>query len=276
VISVVFGVLAALIWGGGTLALREAARSVPAHAFALWFSLYSVILLVPLAAIAATHGVPAAVVLATSALAGVAQATGTLVYGRALATTDVVVIGPLVALEGAFATIYAVLAGHPLGLEVAAGLILVTVGGAAVGIPRRAATRTGGAGLAVVAAAMYGLVLWAVGSDEANTAITLVTLNGVATVALGSAARTMPAPRALALRSHTMLAIGAGTNVAGYFAYAAGARGGSLPVTAVLGAQFAIVAAAGGYVLHGERLSRRQLAGVALLLVGVSTLAAWG
>jgi multidrug transporter EmrE-like cation transporter len=42
----------------------------------------------------------------------------------------------------------------------------------------------------------------------------------------------------------------------------------------VLASQFAAIAALGGYVLFGERLTRLQLVGVVLILVGVATLTA--
>jgi drug/metabolite transporter (DMT)-like permease len=276
VTSVAFGVVAALVWGGGTLALRSAARAVPAQAFSLWFNAYNAALLLPLVVVAVAHGAPTWSALAVAAGAGVAQAAATIAYGRALAIADVVVVGPLVALEGAFAAVLAIVAGRAIDLRVASGLVLVTLGGIVIGMPKAAAARTAGAGLAVVAAAFFGVVLWLVGSDDAGTIVMLMTMNTVAAVLLGATSRTRPSPRALPVRAHAMLALGAALNLAGLFAYAAGAHGGSLPVTAVLAAQFAIVAVAGGYVLHGERLAARQLGGALVLLAGVSALAVWG
>jgi drug/metabolite transporter (DMT)-like permease len=48
----------------------------------------------------------------------------------------------------------------------------------------------------------------------------------------------------------------------------------SIPITAVLGSQFAAIAAVAAFLLFGERLSRTQIAGVVLIVVGVSALAA--
>jgi drug/metabolite transporter (DMT)-like permease len=50
----------------------------------------------------------------------------------------------------------------------------------------------------------------------------------------------------------------------------------SIAVVAVLGSQFAAIAAVLAYVLFGERLSRVQTVGVVLIVVGVSLLAASG
>ena len=48
----------------------------------------------------------------------------------------------------------------------------------------------------------------------------------------------------------------------------------SIPITAVLGSQFAAIAAVLAFFLFGERLSRTQVAGVLLIVGGVTALAA--
>ena len=48
----------------------------------------------------------------------------------------------------------------------------------------------------------------------------------------------------------------------------------SIPITAVLGSQFAAIAAVVAFLLFGERLSRTQVAGVVLIVGGVTALAA--
>ena len=48
----------------------------------------------------------------------------------------------------------------------------------------------------------------------------------------------------------------------------------SVAITAVLGSQYAAVAAVASFLILGERLSRRQVAGVVLILAGVTVLAA--
>jgi drug/metabolite transporter (DMT)-like permease len=67
-----------------------------------------------------------------------------------------------------------------------------------------------------------------------------------------------------------------GTGVAevvGFASYALGARHG-IAVAAVLASQFAAIAAIGAYFLFRERLTRVQLAGVALIIAGVAVLIA--
>jgi drug/metabolite transporter (DMT)-like permease len=55
--------------------------------------------------------------------------------------------------------------------------------------------------------------------------------------------------------------------------YALGARH-NLPVAAVLSSQFAALAALGALFVFGERLTRLQFGGLAIIAVGVALLAA--
>jgi drug/metabolite transporter (DMT)-like permease len=48
----------------------------------------------------------------------------------------------------------------------------------------------------------------------------------------------------------------------------------SIAITAVMGSQFAVFAAIAAYFLFGERLGRLQIAGVVLIVAGVTVLAA--
>jgi multidrug transporter EmrE-like cation transporter len=50
----------------------------------------------------------------------------------------------------------------------------------------------------------------------------------------------------------------------------------SIPVVAVLGSQFAAIAAVAAFILFGERLSRTQVLGVVVIVAGVTVLAALG
>jgi drug/metabolite transporter (DMT)-like permease len=60
--------------------------------------------------------------------------------------------------------------------------------------------------------------------------------------------------------------------VVGFAAYIIGSQHG-VAVPAVLASQFAAVAAIGSYLLFGERLARRQLAGAGLIMLGVAAVA---
>jgi drug/metabolite transporter (DMT)-like permease len=47
-----------------------------------------------------------------------------------------------------------------------------------------------------------------------------------------------------------------------------------IAVAAVLSSQFAAIVAVGGFLLFGERLQRVQVAGVAIIVVGITALSA--
>ncbi len=61
--------------------------------------------------------------------------------------------------------------------------------------------------------------------------------------------------------------------VAGFYSYAIGARHG-IAITAVLGSQFAAIAAIAARVLFGERLGRSGIAGVIVIAIGVAAVSA--
>jgi drug/metabolite transporter (DMT)-like permease len=131
-----------------------------------------------------------------------------------------------------------------------------------------------GALLALLSAFCFGIGLYAtarIGQDLPLVwAILPVRLAGVLFVAVPPAltSRLRLTRRALPLVVASGLA-----EVVGFASYAFGARY-RIAISAVLASQFAAIAALGGYVLFGERLTRLQLVGVVLIMVGVATLAA--
>jgi drug/metabolite transporter (DMT)-like permease len=75
--------------------------------------------------------------------------------------------------------------------------------------------------------------------------------------------------RALQVLQHPLLAC----EVGGAAAFVLGARH-SIAVTSVLASQFAALAALAAFVLFRERLTRVQLAGIAIIAAGVAALSA--
>jgi drug/metabolite transporter (DMT)-like permease len=78
----------------------------------------------------------------------------------------------------------------------------------------------------------------------------------------------------LTRRALPLVAAAGAAEVLGVLSYAIGARH-DLPVAAVLSAQFAALTAVAAYFIHGQRLSRTQVAGLAAVVAGVSLLAAF-
>jgi drug/metabolite transporter (DMT)-like permease len=80
-------------------------------------------------------------------------------------------------------------------------------------------------------------------------------------------------PREWGAAAPRPLVAAAATNVMGFLFYVAGVDSGSVAVTVVLGAQFSLVAAVGGFLVFHERLLPRQLVAIAVLLVGITLVA---
>jgi drug/metabolite transporter (DMT)-like permease len=128
--------------------------------------------------------------------------------------------------------------------------------------------------LAVSTALLFGVSLYTTG--RAGEQVSLLWTVVPARV-FGSAlvAAPLTARRRLRLTRRALpLVVAAGAaEVLGVLSYALGARH-DLPVAAVLSSQFAALTAVAAYFIHGQRLSRRQLAGLAAVVAGVTLLAA--
>ncbi len=273
-ISILLGACAALFWGAGTLFLRSASKEAEPYAIAFWYGFYNLLLvLVPSVIVLARDGLDASTV-GLGVAAGAATTIAIASESRALDISDVVTIAPLVALEGAAAAGLGILTGDPVTAITAVGLALCVTGGLGVGLPSGLRLGAPGIGWAVLAAGMFGISLWVIGGTDANIWTLLLVLNVVGVVVLGTLFRRELHPTKMPWRAHQSLMLLAVMNIGGMLSFALGARVGSLPITSVIAAQFAIPAIVGGYVLHKERLEPKQIAGAVVLLAGVGLLAA--
>jgi drug/metabolite transporter (DMT)-like permease len=169
-----------------------------------------------------------------------------------------------------------VVAGEALGVAPAVLLAVVALGVVLAGVapeePAPGRHKAAALGLAVLAALLFGVGIFATGhiseSLPAAWAVLPPRLVGVVivTIPLALSRRLRLSRPALPLVVFTGLA-----EVLGFVCFAFGARH-SVAVTAVLGSQFGAVAAVAAFVFLRERLTRLQLAGVALILAGVATL----
>ena len=127
--------------------------------------------------------------------------------------------------------------------------------------------------LAIVAALVFGVGLVASGRAAAFVPAVWVALAarfvgiGVITIPIAVSGRMRLTRAALPL----LIVAGAG-EILGSTASAWGARE-SIPIVAVMGSQFAAISAVAAFLLFGERLARVQIAGVALIIAGVTVLA---
>lgn len=268
-----------------------------------WVMVVGVIVGMPLAIVspAPTEMAPSTVALLL--LTGICYVVGLNLTYAALSIGKVSVVAPIVAAEGGVAALIAVALGDTIGMAAGVMLVVVACGVVLASLePARPEVPAGGlditadalegpatpndvtstategdarraALLAVGAALVFGVGLVATGKAAGFVPVAWVAvaarLVGIFAVALPLMAR----GRLRLTREALPLVLIAGTGeVFGTMLSAWGSRE-SIAITAVLGSQFAAIAAVAAFVLFGERLSRTQIIGVVLIVAGVAALA---
>jgi drug/metabolite transporter (DMT)-like permease len=211
--------------------------------------------------------------------AGVGDVLGLFLAYSALRRGKVGLVAPILSTEGAIAAVLAVATGEPLGIApalllavMASGVILAGV--APEELPLAGERKSAPVGLATLAALSFGAGLFATGRLGASLPLGWALLPPRV---VGVVAVTIPLAltRRLRLtRAAVPLVVPAGlAEVLGFASYVVGARHG-IAVAAVLASQFAAIASVAAYVLFRERLTRLQLGGVGLIVLGVAALTA--
>jgi len=252
-----------------------------------------VIVVPPTAVLASPSGLSPAVI-GLLAVAGATNVIGLLVEYVAFRRGKVGLVAAIASTEGMVAAVISALAGARLSLATGLLLGLVTLGvavaaaSADVDAPARGEQRAEGSPdgapsrrrvpwpvLAVSTALLFGVCLYTTGraGERASVLWTLVPARvfGSALVAAPLAARRR---FRLTRRALPLVTAAGAAEVLGVLSYAIGARH-DLPVAAVLAAQFAALTAVAAYFIHGQRLSRTQVAGLVAVVVGVTLLAAF-
>jgi drug/metabolite transporter (DMT)-like permease len=278
-LAIVGGLGAALVFATVTLCNSRSSRMIGPTQLLAWVMLIGLAIVAPLVAL---EGVPDELDAESGtwlAVAGIGNVVGLLLAYAALRRGKVGIVAPVVATQGAVAALLAVVAGESIGAGaglalavIAVGVVLAgrTTGGdeAHPGGERRALSYALGAAFAI------GWSLYATARASIDLPVVWALLPSRV---IGVVAVTVP----LAVRSGLrmtrpalpLVAVAGVCEVLGFALFALGARHG-IAVSAVLASQFAAVAAVAAYFLFGERLARVQLAGVALIVVGVGVLSA--
>jgi len=312
VTAILGGLAAAVLWATATLASSRSSRMIGSRVVLAWVMIVGTIVGLPIALATGVPTEVEPGILALVLLAGLCYSAGLYATYKALRIGKVSIVAPIVATEGAIAALIAVALGDTLSL-VAALLLAVIAGGVVLSTIEPARPDVPAGDIELAADALDGpasddararvadhaaLVL----DDAARTRRTVLfsvagaLIFGVGLVASGKAAVHV-APiwvavsarfvglvvvalplvlqrRLVITRGALPLVIIAGIGeIIGSTASAWGATY-SIPITAVLGSQFAAIAAVLAYFLFGERLSRTQIAGVVLIVGGVTALAA--
>jgi drug/metabolite transporter (DMT)-like permease len=301
VTAIIGGLGAAMLWAAATLCSSRSSRMLGSRVVLAWIMLVGVVVGLPIAALSAAPASVEPSTLGLLLLAGVCYVIGLQITYTALRIGKVSIVAPIVATEGATAAIIAVVLGATLS-GVAAGMLgLIVVGVVSTLEPGRtevaagdfdlvtealeapgdrptptddAATTRRSVVLAIIAALVFGVGIVAAGRSALLVPVAWVALSARL---IGVVAVVIPLvmQRRLRLtRAAVPLVVIAGVGeLVGSMLSAWGSRT-SIPITAVMGSQFAAFAAVAAFLLFGERLGRMQAAGVAIIVAGVTVLAA--
>jgi drug/metabolite transporter (DMT)-like permease len=312
VTAILGGLAAAVMWATATLSSSRSSRMIGSRVVLAWVMIVGAIVGLPLAFLTGVPRDIPPVTLPLLLVAGLCYSGGLYVTYRALTIGKVSIVAPIVATEGAVGAIVAVALGDPLSL-VAAVLLAVIAGGVVLSAiePARPDVPAGDIELAAdaldgparddarariadhaqllvddaartrktVLLSVAGALIFGVGLVASGKAAALIPPIWVAVSArmIGLAVVALPLVlqhRLVVTRRALPLVVIAGIGeMIGSTASAWGSIH-SIPITAVLGSQFAAIAAVAAFLLFGERLSRTQVVGVVLIVVGVSALAA--
>jgi drug/metabolite transporter (DMT)-like permease len=285
VLAIVGGLGAAFCWATATVASSRSSRMIGAVSVLAWVMIVGLVVSIGPAAAAAP--VPLSTLeWVELVLEGLSYTSGLLLVYRALSIGRVSIVAPIVATEGALAAVISIVLGEPLNVTTA-----VVLGGIAIGVvlasversvdpeqgPRATdpATQRRAVLLAIAAAAAFsvGLVTSGrLGEADVPPAWVIVVARAIGVIAIAvplvGARRLRLSRRALPLVvvSGVLEALGSGL-------YVVAAHDG-VAAAAVLSSQFAAIAALAAFFLFGERLQRVQVAGVVIIALGVTALAA--
>ncbi|HLX33873.1 MAG TPA: DMT family transporter [Candidatus Limnocylindrales bacterium] len=277
-IAIVGGLGAALSWAFATLSSSRSSRLIGPFSVIAWVMTVGFVVSIGFA-IATPSGPLGVAELAGLFVVGVSYNVGLLCAYAALRIGRVSIVAPIIATEGAGAAVISVVLGEHINVPTTLVLAVITFGVVLAAVERSAGdardphlARAIGLSLAAAASFSIGLVIagrlgatvppiWVVASSR---------IVGVAAIALPlllvrRLRLTRPALPFVVV-SGVLEAIGSGL-------YVIAAHDG-VAAAAVLSSQFAAIAAVGGFVLFGERLQRVQVAGVGLIAIGVTALAA--
>jgi drug/metabolite transporter (DMT)-like permease len=278
-IAVLGGFGSAVAWAVANLCSSRSSRLLEPVTVVAWVMFVGLIVTGP---IALAEGTPRNLggSIGWVILAGAGNVAGLMLVYAAYRIEQVALVAPLVSTEGALAAVIAVIAGESLSGGVAAMLVVIAFGVSLAARPadatlegaRRLHLRA--VALAVLASTIFGASLYAAGraGDALPSAWVALSARLIGTVVLAlplALAGRMRLPR----RAISLVLVAGICEVVGFFSYTAGARHG-IAVAAVLSSQFAVLGAIGGYLLFGERLSRTQLAGIAVVIAAVTVLSA--
>ena len=278
VIAIAGGLGAACSWAIATLSSSRSSRMIGAFSVLAWVMAVGFLVSVPLALVTPATGV-GPVQVAGLVVVGLAYNAGLLLAYAALTIGRVSIVAPVIATEGAAAALISIALGESISPAMA-----VVLGVIAVGVILAAAERSTPAGrdphtlrtivLSLAASATFSVGLVVAGRlSQSVPPIWVVAASRIVGVLILALPLLLLRRLRLSRRAAPLVVLSGILEAVGSALYVIAAKDG-VAAAAVLSSQFAAIAAVGAFIAFGERLQRIQLAGVALIAVGVTALAA--
>jgi drug/metabolite transporter (DMT)-like permease len=272
---------AAAAWGISAACDNRSTRLIGALQALAWVQVIGFVQVLPIAVWEGAPSRPSAHALAWIVLGGVGVTVGLTFAYAALGRGAVSVVSPVMAVDGALAALASVALGEHIAVATAAGLGIVIAGMLVVLYATAAQERAGVAGhslssvlLAGGGACGFAVFLLAViragaafGDGQLQLVYRIVPFAAVGVPLLLRGQLGWPG------KAWTWVTAAAALQTAGFVLYRVAGRSGDVAIPSVLSSQFAVFAIIGGVLVLGERLSRRQIGGLAGLLVGVAVIA---
>jgi drug/metabolite transporter (DMT)-like permease len=280
VTAVLGGLGAAVCWTVTGVFAQRAGRTIGELSTFAWAAVVGLCIAGIPAAVAITSSTPSGGTLVRLALSGILNVIGLTAQFGALRRGSVSVVVPIASSEGAIAAVIAAATGSHLRaagwVALAALLIGVLITAGSQWSDGDAPDRLVPVGLAVFAALSFGAGIFLLGKGGQHAPLMLAvvppSLMGVLLVSLPMASM----GRLASPRPSIGWLVGVGVaEILGFVSYVLGARD-SVPIAAVLSAQYATISVLVGVTILRERLGRAQVIGLALTIGGVAVLSVLG
>ena len=275
-VSVVLGLLTASFFASTSLISSRSVKVIGSASSLAWTMAVGLVITVPFVVVS---GVPANLgpSLPWMALAGLGNVLGILLAGFALRVGKVGVVAPILATGGAISALISALLGESIA-PIVAFFLLVIVGGVVLSAiapdpaPLEDERPVYAVVVTVLAAVCIGVGLFSTGNLSGDLPLSWVLLPPRLVGVLVLFLPLLVVRRLQITRSTVWMVVAMGfTEVIGYVCFAIGAQY-QIAVMSVFASQFAPIAAVAAYFLFRERLGRLQIAGVVVIVLGVTAL----
>ena len=282
--SALLALLSSCLWGLSDFLGGTASRRLPVFSVLGASQLTALLVLVPIAAATGALDTPRGYVL-PAALAGAVGIASLAMFFRALSIGTMGVVAPVAALGVAVPVLVGLGRGESPSSWQLVGIAVAVAGVIMASGPELSGRGAGGARALLLAGASavgFGLVLLLVaeaskGHDSGSVVMTLLTMRftSVSVMAIGLlvTARRRGWDLSIGRPDLPLLVLIGVADAAANGTYAIASRSSLVSVASVLASLYPVVTALLAFRVHGERLTRIQVAGVAGSLLGVALLA---